>query len=281
MAGSASVPLRVPEALSWPRLPAASRLRSCVASAKRRFSRSFTCPSRARLVPPRLTRRLVNSKVLPLCATVPEPPGVRPAQLAAQIAERGGQAPLGREAAPAGRVVETEAAGQVRPQRSRVDAGGVTADVPAARSAPHHLAVGAGVAAKQVDLGALEAEAVLAEGAVDIHRHRRKGGGAHIADDVYAVGQHALQREGPGGTAHRRIAPDQRPAELLPAARQVQPRAVLDDGDRAGRRWRATRTRRAGLPCAWPSARGRRSRRRTAPRRPPRAGRTGLPVRAR
>ena len=80
----------------------------------------------------------------------------------------------------------------------------------------------------------VEAEAVLVERAVQIHRHHRQRCGAGAAGEVHLVRQHAAQGESAGRAAHRRLAPRQRPAEIVPVAAQVQTRALVDDGDRAG-----------------------------------------------
>src|SRR5205807_7702999 len=117
-----------------------------------------------------------------------EPPGVsracqgagaarrHAAQLAAQVTERDGEIAPGVEAAPRGPEHEADAAGQIRAQHAGVDAGRVARHRPAPRREPHHLAAEARVTAEQVDLRAVEREAVRAECAAHVRRYRRQPG---------------------------------------------------------------------------------------------------------
>src|SRR4029077_7200821 len=96
------------------------------------------------------------------------------AQLAAQVAERGAEITCGVKAAPRGREHEADAAGQIRAQRTRVDAARVTLDRPAVERRPHYLAAHARVTAEQVELRTLEREAVLTESPAHVRRYQRQ-----------------------------------------------------------------------------------------------------------
>ena len=152
------------------------------------------------------------------------------AQLAAQVTERGGEIPAGVEAAPRYPEHEAEAAGQIRTQQAGIDAPRVAQHRPALRRGPHHLAADARVTAEQVDLRAVEREAVVAECAAHVRRHRRQPGDLRAAAQPHPVRQHAGEGEGAGGAGHRRVTAHQRPAEVAHLAAQIESRPVDADG---------------------------------------------------